>query len=735
MPTRGGPATSCYLATIMNNHHCLYVSPNGDDKFTGRLPSTDGNDGPFLTLEAARDAIRVLGRAGFDRPITVMLLNGTHRRREPLQLDHRDSGTDRCPVTWAAFPGHHPVISGGQVLTAWEPHAGGIQRCHVPEAKSDRLLFRHLFYNGVRQVRSRWPKRNPDDPLYGGWGYITKTFPDDATNPDGLIYDETEAIAHPPLAWSKPHHAELNIFIWMCWINHLLPIRKVDHAARTIQIDASRVLYDMTLTRGNRFIVENALETLTEPGEWCLDPDDGMVYFYPPETHAGETVVPITDRLLEIIGTEADPVHDVIVRGLTFTHTRNPFPEQLNEDCFHAPCIRGEAVRLEQTSDCRVEYCTFESLGGDGVRLHGNNHDNHVHHNEVSTCGGAGISLSSDSTYNDNDWTNRQKMRLAARAYARSSGNIIAHNHIHDCGNLKKNGAAVQVFGHASTDNVIAHNHIHDMPDKGIVLQDGYGRFTLEYNHIHDVAQEICDTGAIMTNRWYPLPEEEGLGDGHVVRFNLIRNVVGCGAYGDPVLVGPRLHAHANGRLWAPYMNWGIYFDNSGMKGLVFGNVVIGAYRGGVSLPVGDPQDNHYENNIFVNCLVHQADFHVGGERPSGNRFVRNILAHDDPDATMVGVSANTIAGFAAFDFNLYGTPGGRPPRRVHVNDEMAEEEVARQWDAANFDAHSLVADPLFVDPEAGDFRLKTESPAYALGFQPLDLSRVGPEGTVGNTP
>ncbi|MHC4737228.1 MAG: hypothetical protein ACYTDW_22725 [Planctomycetota bacterium] len=41
-------------------------------------------------------------------------------------------------------------------------------------------------------------------------------------------------------------------------------------------------------------------------------------------------------------------------------------------------------------------------------------------------------------------------------------------------------------------------------------------------------------------------------------------------------------------------------------------------------------------------------------------------------------------------------------------------------------DAHSLAADPLFVDPENGDFRFKPDSPALKLGIVPFDMSKVG---------
>jgi hypothetical protein len=42
-------------------------------------------------------------------------------------------------------------------------------------------------------------------------------------------------------------------------------------------------------------------------------------------------------------------------------------------------------------------------------------------------------------------------------------------------------------------------------------------------------------------------------------------------------------------------------------------------------------------------------------------------------------------------------------------------------------DVRSVFADPLFAAPAAGNFTLLPGSPALALGFQPFDVSRVGP--------
>ena len=56
---------------------------------------------------------------------------------------------------------------------------------------------------------------------------------------------------------------------------------------------------------------------------------------------------------------------------------------------------------------------------------------------------------------------------------------------------------------------------------------------------------------------------------------------------------------------------------------------------------------------------------------------------------------------------------------------EMLDEWAS--WQALGFDQHSLVADPLFVDPDHDDYRLKPESPALKLGFFPIPLDRIGP--------
>src|SRR5262245_55763489 len=95
----------------------FHVAADGKDANPGT------RERPFATFGRAREAVRALKRqhGGAPRsPVTVLVRGGTHRLTEPLLLTAEDSGTAACPVTWRAFPGETPVLSGGRRVTGWK---------------------------------------------------------------------------------------------------------------------------------------------------------------------------------------------------------------------------------------------------------------------------------------------------------------------------------------------------------------------------------------------------------------------------------------------------------------------------------------------------------------------------------------------------------------------------------------------------------------------------------------
>ena len=47
-------------------------------------------------------------------------------------------------------------------------------------------------------------------------------------------------------------------------------------------------------------------------------------------------------------------------------------------------------------------------------------------------------------------------------------------------------------------------------------------------------------------------------------------------------------------------------------------------------------------------------------------------------------------------------------------------------WRSLGYDLNSLTTDPLFMDVANDDYRLMGGSPAFGLGFQPIDVNEIG---------
>ena len=114
----------------------FYVAPNGKDTWSGRLPApnANGTDGPLATLEGARDAVaRLKSQGPREKPVRVVLRGGAYRIAKPVVFRVEDSGTEKSPIVYAAWPGEKPVISGGIVITGWKKGDGPIWTATVPK--------------------------------------------------------------------------------------------------------------------------------------------------------------------------------------------------------------------------------------------------------------------------------------------------------------------------------------------------------------------------------------------------------------------------------------------------------------------------------------------------------------------------------------------------------------------------------------------------------------------------
>src|SRR6266851_3169721 len=135
----------------------IYVSPAGRDSNSGAKAR------PLASLAAAQRLARSRKSAG---PVTVWLRGGTHYLPQTLIFSPEDTGTKKTPVTYAAFPGEEPVISGGiRLRLTWTPYRDGILMARVPAG----LHSDQFFVNGKRQILARYPNDDPATAYSNGW--------------------------------------------------------------------------------------------------------------------------------------------------------------------------------------------------------------------------------------------------------------------------------------------------------------------------------------------------------------------------------------------------------------------------------------------------------------------------------------------------------------------------------------------------------------------------------------
>jgi hypothetical protein len=68
-----------------------HVSTGGNDRWSGTraVPDAGRTDGPFATLERARDAVRAWRKSGGNEAVTIHVHAGTIERRQTLTLGPR----------------------------------------------------------------------------------------------------------------------------------------------------------------------------------------------------------------------------------------------------------------------------------------------------------------------------------------------------------------------------------------------------------------------------------------------------------------------------------------------------------------------------------------------------------------------------------------------------------------------------------------------------------------------
>ena len=682
----------------------LYVSPNGNDSNPGT------KELPFASLEAAKNHVRQI-KASTKSNITVWFRTGKYLLSKTVVFGLEDSGEGESTITYAAYPDEKPVFSSGAEIKGWKKVDGKLPG--LPDVAQGKVLvanvsgsFRTLYDEEGMLPRARSARFIP---LEGGGR-------DKIHCPAGLLknwanVEDIEMVV-------RPHHA---------WIMNILPLVSVDVATQVANtgIDATYAMNVLHFLKDTESCwIENVLDELDEPGEWVLNTKEGKVYLWP--RGDSPVVAPTLNELIRVEGNidfdgpKDIPVRNLCFRGLTFMHGERYVLNQNDIGLQHDWDMLDKdnaLVRFRGAENCVIEQCHFLNSGSGAIRVDLYGQNNKISGNHIEHMGGGGILLCGygpgTKDVNKNNLIYNNHIHHVGEIYWHSPGiflwqsgdNRVANNLIHDTNytGLILSGCMTEFFakkGGRELALTLRRNEIGELPAKPTI--DDVRPFLhtknnmIEYNEIHHVMEKMGDGNAVYIR---------GAGANNVLRRNYIHH-----------LVAPMI------------MQCAIRTDGGQMDTYFTENLIYRCTSQGIMIKL----NNHCENNIVVDVLEPPRGYYLSlREGPmTGATIKRNIFYSSKKVVEFInelepGKESSTedargrqIARSmeADTDFNIYF---------CKADNELGKSFLKKQQNNG-IDANSQSVDPLFVDPENGDFRFKPDSPALKMGIVPFDRSKVG---------
>lgn len=662
----------------------LYVAPDGHDTNPGTI------NRPFATLTWARDAVRQIKKTS-KGPVTVFLRGGTYYLDGPLVFTAKDSGSREAPVCFAAYEKEKPVLSGGTVLKLkWKPYRDGIMKAQTPSG----LEIDQLFVNGKRQHMARFPNFDAEAKFFGG------------TSGDAISPKRAKG-------WANPAGGYMHALQSSMWGSKHYRIVDVDDDGKIKfqggwQENRSGG-WDEFYRGGyhkNHLFVENIFDELDAAGEWYFDEKDRTLYLKPAagmNLHKAEIIAAGLTELLVVKGSLEKPAKNITFKGITFRHTKRIFMEPYER------LLRGDwsiarlaAVRFAGAEDCSVEDCVFEDLGGNGVFISGYNRRVHVLAGRFTRLGESGVCVVGDLkavrtpalSYSNTVQQDQIDLVPGPNTPHYPAQCRISDNLMDRFGIIGKQVAGVMIS--MAEEITVSHNTIYQCPRAAICINDGtWGGHLIEYNDAFNTVRESGDHGPFNSwgrDRWWKTSYNGGR---DIETFAKVRSKL------DNYKV---THIRYNRFSHHGGHSWGIDLDDGSSNYHVYSNLCLGM---GVKLREGFYR--RVENNIIIRGFF---GFHIW--LPGCDDVVeRNIVVDDNPYRL---IRANP-AYAKSFNQNLFWNDG----ETIRFDKGGFE-----AWKKRNLDTDSLIADPLFIDPAKGDYRVRPNSPALKLGFKNFPMDNFG---------
>jgi uncharacterized protein (TIGR03437 family) len=584
----------------------LYVSPSGSDFWSGRLaaPSADGTDGPLATLDHARALVGAIVENSLNS-ITVQFRGGTYYLPATVMFTAADSGSAGQKIVYQNYPGETPVFSGGLQIGNWTNTRSNIWKTTLPPSTQ---YFENLFYNGTRRLRPRLggylgqfyrigstvylsapappaaaPNANCSVYVAGsGWECFDRftylsTDPISATW-ENLSPSATNACGQP--AGNAAQAGDIELTVWEQFTTSKLPVDCVDTVNHIVYLTGPTAISQTNYTQqgfitGNRYLIENVQDQLTQPGQWFLDRSNSpwtLTYVAQPGENPNTDMV-IIPQLPQLL--IASNLSNVTFQGLTFEHDNFTVPAAGYVSSELEPSVSA-AVSFQNSRNIVFDSGTVTQTSGVGLEIisclnnfspawcaanniNANTSNDTIQNSAFYDLGTLGIRIGNPRVNADTDANEPQSItvqnnvvegygRVIPASFGIGQGeghdNLYTHNDVYDGYHCaisisESAGDATPPTGKGNFNNTISFNHVYNllqgiMNDGGSIrIEAGNQAYTapgnkILNNKIHDVTDaSIQDSNGYGGNGIY-LDNQTGLVD---VENNLVYRVSDTAMY------------------------------------------------------------------------------------------------------------------------------------------------------------------------------------------------------------
>jgi hypothetical protein len=550
----------------------IFVSTVGDD-------SGDGSEEePLRTLEKAIDVANEM-REDSDKLIEILLREGTYSVTNTIKIIN--SQKDDSLLKISAYQDEKVTINAGVdiPLSAMniadsnftnaiidKPNAGSVLQYNLKDAQIEDLgeisLRGHLIsdekeaqaelsLNGEVQKLAGWPNGE-----YTGLIKPTDSNEYGKRTKSGIANGCSFQVNYDrPSQWSKPEQAWLSGTIGPNYEFDYYPVSRFDSEEKRVYL--SRGALEKYYTEPY-YRFENVPEELDEPGEYYIDRQSGMLYFYPPEDAPKDSVLTITmsTPTLDVSGKAPNSMFRI-------ENSKNIVFENL---IFKGG--RGSAITGKNNSNIQFINCEINSFGENGIRFDAST-DIKISDCKIHDVGQDGILFVSCGNYKT----------------LSPSNIVVSNNDIYNFARLERSYKTGIDFGYRCVGATATNNHIHNGPHAGMIFygvnNDIYG------NEFDNLVTEFSDMDALYCNNSnYPWER------GNKIHNNYFHDIGKSSMNGRHQINVRAIRTDNRGCGLNIYEN---LFYNIGDGGNGNGNNGIGAIT-------AEGTRNRIFNNLFVDC-------------------------------------------------------------------------------------------------------------------------------------